>query len=488
MNLVSGDSSKKTTLLIHFNWMQNWRQWHFLFIGPLTLVLAYIAGLHASFLWLSLCVLIFGIIILLGQPVYGLFGLIIVALIIPVQFGTGTAVPINLATLTVPSLLIIWLIYVLKEKSFQLVSSPVNRPLFIFLLTAIFSLVIGVVTWDTQVPRPTGFIIVQLAQWAIFAFSFTALALSSNLITEEVWLKRLTFFFLLFAGSLAIIRVIPFTAHTAQEIMTVAVHRAPFWVLLTALSGGQLLFNKSLSIYWRIFLLMILGAALYFAFFILAERISHWSGIVIVLGTLLWLRFSKLKFIVPVIVGILLLSGSLLPQLYEFAGGDEKWDESGGARLVLIERVVEVTMRNPVTGLGPAAYRVYAGMQPLPYQGAYWVAPQISSHNNYVDLFSHVGILGLIIFFWFVFEIGRMGNRLRHYYTSGFVAGYVNGMLAAGVGALAVMMLADWILPFVYNIAFRGFQASVLIWVFLGGLVALENIAQRNTNYRNAKS
>lgn len=38
------------------------------------------------------------------------------------------------------------------------------------------------------------------------------------------------------------------------------------------------------------------------------------------------------------------------------------------------------------------------------------------------------------------------------------------------------MLLADWILPFVYNIGFPGFQASVLVWLFMGGLVALEQI------------
>ena len=33
---------------------------------------------------------------------------------------------------------------------------------------------------------------------------------------------------------------------------------------------------------------------------------------------------------------------------------------------------------------------------------------------------------------------------------------------------------ADWALPFVYNSGFPGFQASVLLWLFLGGLVALD--------------
>ena len=43
-------------------------------------------------------------------------------------------------------------------------------------------------------------------------------------------------------------------------------------------------------------------------------------------------------------------------------------------------------------------------------------------------------------------------------------------------GALIIMALADWILPFVYNIGFPGFQASVLVWLFLGGLVFLESL------------
>jgi hypothetical protein len=35
-------------------------------------------------------------------------------------------------------------------------------------------------------------------------------------------------------------------------------------------------------------------------------------------------------------------------------------------------------------------------------------------------------------------------------------------------------MLGDWILPFFYNIGLTGFRASMLAWIFLGGLVFLE--------------
>jgi hypothetical protein len=64
---------------------------------------------------------------------------------------------------------------------------------------------------------------------------------------------------------------------------------------------------------------------------------------------------------------------------------------------------------------------------------------------------------------------------------SGFAIGYANGMVAAGVAAMAIMFLADWVLPYVYNIGFPGFQASVLLWLFMGGLVVLEEGVKRDT-------
>jgi len=133
-------------------------------------------------------------------------------------------------------------------------------------------------------------------------------------------------------------------------------------------------------------------------------------------------------------------------------------------------------LRNPITGLGPAAYRPYANATPLQYQRAYWINPLINSHNNYIDLFAHVGLLGLVLFAWFVAEIVLTGRRLHHRYHAGFSAGYINGVLAMGVGALVLMLFADWILPFVYNIGFPGFQASVLVWLFLGGTIALDTL------------
>jgi O-antigen ligase len=445
-------------------------------IAVAVLALAFYFGRRASPMWLALLAAGAGGVLLLAQPVLGLFALVLASLVVRLEIGTGTDVRLNLAALLIPALLLVWLLDRVRKRDIQIPRTRASLPLLLFLGASLVSLLIGRATWDPMVPVGDNFLLVQLAQWAIFAFSALAFWLAASLIRDKRGLWRLTALFLLVGGGLAILRLVPGLGGVMDHLTTVALTRAPFWTLLAALAAGQLLFNRSLTLPWRAFLVVALGAALAYAFVQQQEAASNWIGLAAVLGLLIWLRFPRLRLPVVILLVALLALGVLIPSVYQFAGGDQEWTLSGGSRLTLISRVIEVTMRNPVTGLGPAAYRPYANMKPLGYEKAYWVTPQINSHNNYVDLFAHGGILGLLLFFWFAWEIARLGLALRKRHTGDFAAGYVNGMLAAGAGALVIMLLADWILPFVYNIGFPGFQASVLVWLFMGGLVALEQI------------
>jgi hypothetical protein len=42
--------------------------------------------------------------------------------------------------------------------------------------------------------------------------------------------------------------------------------------------------------------------------------------------------------------------------------------------------------------------------------------------------------------------------------------------------------LGDWFYPFVYNVGLVGYRSSMLGWLFLGGLVLLEQLYLRNGN------
>jgi hypothetical protein len=434
-------------------------------------------GYRVSFAWLALLAVCIGAVTLLRQPILGFLALIAAALVIPFEFNTGTEVNVNTASLLVPALLVIWLLNSLRRQDLRLAPSRTNRPLVLFLIVGLLSILISNVLWDPSVPKSDHFIIVQLAQWGIFAFSASIYWLVGNWAVNATWLRRITACFLIIGGGIAIVRVLPGGESLLSGFATFTLNRAPFWLLLTAVAGGQLLFNRKLSTGWRLFLLAILGATTYFSLALQQERSSNWVGVGAAIGVLLWLRFPRIRWLVVGAVIALAVSGTLFQSIYDFAGGDAKWDESGASRGVLIERVIELSMRNPITGIGPAAYRPYGFTQPLFYQGAYWVEPRINSHNNYIDLFSQVGVLGLGIFLWFMIEVAWLGWRLRNSFKEGFAAGYVNSMLATWVGIMVIMALADWFLPFVYNIGFPGFQASVLVWMFLGGLVALEQLA-----------
>ncbi len=413
---------------------------------------------------------------LLEHPRLGVYAIVISAMLLPFELSTGTDVTLNISTVLVPISLGLWALDMIRRGQFGIASSRPNRPFLLFLAAGLLSLFIGSATWDPAVPRSSRFLIVQLAQWAVFAFAAGAFWLTANLGHSADRLRRLTFVYLGVASALAILRVVPWAAPLTGRLATLALDRAPFWALLVAIAVSQLLFNKNLSIGWRLFLAAATASVLIYAFVLERATASNWVGVAAALGILAWLRWPRLRWLAIPVLAVLAVTGMLSSTIYDFAGGDAEWTESGGSRLALIGRVVQVTMRNPITGLGPAAYRPYAAIEPLLYRGAFWVAPSINSHNNYVDLFSHTGLLGLGLFLWFAVELILLGLRLRTRFSTGFEAGYVNGMIAAWVSALVLMLFADWILPFVYNIGFPGFQASVLVWLFLGGLVMLENI------------
>lgn len=450
-------------------------------VAAVVLLGAALLGSRASPRWLILLAAGGGAIVLLQWPVLRPLALVVVALLVKMDIGTGTEVALNPAALLVPVLLALWLLDMMRRREWYLVPSRTNMPLFLFLLAGLLSLLVGNVLWDPAVPRSSSFILVQLAQWAIFCFSAGAFWLVGNLVCDQVWLRRLTLLFLAVAGMLAILLVFRLPRALVGRLATPAMFQAPFWALLAALAGGQLLFNRELGTGWRWFSLAVLGAEAVYAFVLHRKSVSYMVGVVAVVGTLAWLRWPRLRWPVVVLLLVLFSTGFLFSAVYDFAGGEAEWERSGGSRLALIGRVIKVTMRNPITGLGPAAYRRYAGMEPLAYGRALWIDPKVNSHNNYVDLFSQFGLLGLGLFLWFAAELTGLGFRLRTRFTDGFAAGYVNAILAAWAGSLALMLFADWIVPFVYNVGFPGFQASVLVWLFLGGLVSLDNMGRQQS-------
>ena len=218
-------------------------------------------GFHPNLRWLMLILLSLGAVVLALRPVLGLLALVLAALVGRAKFGTGTAVAINPATLLVPTLFVIWVLYMILRRDVRLVPSRTNAPLGLFLLSGLVSLLLGTALWDPGVPHSNNLIVVQIAQWAVFAFSAAAFWLTGNLITDEVWLDGSPF-----STSESLVHW-QSSASCPSRGGGCKAWRPPPWSGLpsgcfsTALAGGQLIFNRALSTGWRVFLVASLAAA-----------------------------------------------------------------------------------------------------------------------------------------------------------------------------------------------------------------------------------
>jgi O-antigen ligase len=147
------------------------------------------------------------------------------------------------------------------------------------------------------------------------------------------------------------------------------------------------------------------------------------------------------------------------------AGDQYSIDTRGMAWEIVLNQVLPAS---PIIGLGPGNYYHYTSLYAILGYNV-----KFSSHNQYIDILAQMGVLGLILFGWLMAAIGRVAWSLRQR-VSGFSRGYVFGCLAGLAATLASCMLGDWLLPFVYNIGLAGFRASMVAWMFLGGLAAVD--------------
>jgi O-antigen ligase len=295
------------------------------------------------------------------------------------------------------------------------------------------------------------------------------------------WLEAATWVFL----ALGAVVVLEFFLPPLQRVLgwsspTMA-SRSMFWTWLGAMATGQLLFNHRLRPAVRWGLLALVLAAAYVVWFQLNDWASGWAPFTVAVLAVLWLRLLRRswRLALSMILAVSVLVTLVSPVVFEHVGGELELATSWGGRQRLYQAVLDIANTHPILGLGPAAYRYYGHTRWLGEgQGkALWIRPNLSAHNNYIDVYAQMGIWGLVLFMWFLFEMGRLGWRVRSRFSysadQGFEDGYANGALGGLVGTLVAMMLADWFLPFVYNIGFSGFRTSILAWTFLGGLAAM---------------
>ena len=425
------------------------------------LFLAAYLGRRATTLQLTQLAALAGGLVLLRRPHWGLIALVPAALSVPFEIGTGTQTTLSAGMLLLAALLGVWIVDMLGRRQLRLAPSPVNLPAIAFMVSATLSFLAGSQPWNLF--ANTASLAAQAGGYAVFVLSAGALLLVGNLTREVRWLKWMVGLFLLIGGLYVAGQLLPPLGALTGRLLVRGANGSLFWVWLVALAGGLAVFHRRLHPALRLGL-----AALALATVALGYGWkSGWLPPLVVLWVLLWLRSWRLGLALTAIGALALLAAGRDPVSLLVTSDRYSVDTRLLAWDIVLNRVLP---HNPVLGLGPANYYHYTPLYPI-----LGYAVKFNSHNQYVDILAQTGVLGMATFLWLMGALGRLGWRLRNQAEMGFWQAYVCAGLAGLAGMLVAGMLGDWVLPFVYNITLAGFRASMLGWLFLGGLLAIQH-------------
>ncbi len=433
-------------------------------LGSVFLVLRPLRGSYDTTIILLVGASALPVLVLL--PPLGPALVIVASLIVPFAIATGSQTEIHAGVLLLALLLGLWIVKMMQQDNARLLPSRPIRPLLLLIGVAILSFLVGNQRWLLFAePAPLR---AQVGGLGVFLLSAGACLLVAHQVRELRWLRWLTQIFLVLGSLFVVGRLIPEVGRFTSRLFQPGAYGSLFWIWLVALALGQALFNRFIGWGWRLGLIGVVIGVFYLNYFVGRGWTSGWLPPLVAAVTVLLVAKPKLSL--PAV----LLGGAIAAvQLGEIAGvvmmGDNEY--SLMTRLEAWHIMAEIIKINPILGLGPANYYWYTPLFPIL---GYTV--NFNSHNNYIDILAQTGLLGLACFVWFAWEIGRLGWWLRTRVPEGFARAYVYGALGGLAGTLMAAMLGDWVLPFVYNIGLSGFRASVLGWLFLGGLIALERI------------
>ena len=396
-------------------------------------------------------------------PTAGVVALIPASLLVPIALGTGSESSINAPMLLLLLLTALWLFDMVAVR--RKIDVRLSRPelaLLALVAVAVVAFLAGQLLWfPLAQPAP---IRAQIGGVMIFVLSAAAFIVAAQQIKTQRTLQLLTGIFLLLGAGFAVGHMLPGLRRPMFTLYQFGSTTSQFWTWMVALALGQALFNRRMHPAMRLALAGLALVTLYSSYVVIDGWKSGWVPALATALVLMVLRFPA--SLLALALGAIVFGQTIVDQLL---ASDQYSADTRAEAWTLIAEIVKV---NPVLGLGPANYYWYTPL--LRISGYYGL--QFNSHNQYVDLIAQIGLVGLAVFGWFVWEIGRFGWRLRQRVPQGFASGYVNGVLAGLAGSLVAGMLGDWVLPFVYNVGFFGFRASLFTFLFLGGLVALARI------------
>ena len=436
--------------------------------------LAVVSSETLTLLIIVILVLLAGVLLLLQRPAIGLDLLIAGNLIFPLEIIHE----IGLTSLIILGLTALWIFdMVAGKRKVILLNSPAIPPLLVFLVVTILAFLVGQLHWYPIDPAPLDG---QIGGILILVVVVAAFFLVAHQVKEIVWLKWIVFTFL----GLSVIYI---AASLFPQLRSLAFRFLPpqitsgsmFWAWMAAMAFSQTMFNKKLSNPVRVGLGLIVLANLYISLFPARAWISGWLPSLIAIFVILWVGAPRQARYITFVGGAVMLTQAknLLDNLIYV--GDNAYSQV--TRLEAWRIIAQIIEVNPILGVGPANYSYYTPLFPI----LGWTV-QFNSHNNYVDIVAQTGILGLICILWFIWAILKVAWRVyKMVPEGGFEQAYVYGVIGGIIATFASGMLGDWFLPYVYNATIRSLRTSIIPWLFMGGLLALEQILLQQQKSEN---
>lgn len=406
---------------------------------------------------------------------WGIVLLVVVTLWVRIRFTTGTASPLVASLLLTLLLVVVWVVRLLLfEKRGRLVRSPATILLIALGVVAVCSYV-----WSHIFPDPRvvisgwwrGMANPQVASLMVTLASVGIALLFADQILEEKWFRIIVMLFVL-AGVHSGVQTLLGTIGLNNPFQGIPVigtlnTGGLFRTWAMAFCAGQFLFNRELNRRDRIILGVISALLFYEGFFRGTQWLVGWVPVLVVIGILFLLRSPKLLLVFLILALLfVLIEQETLSSILEAES-----EESGETRLAAWETNLSMLRGHWFLGTGPAGYAAYY-MTYIPNEA-------MATHNNYLDVVSQYGLVGLSLIVWLFIVTGKIAIwTVRRAPRGDFMHALSASLLAGFVATVFAMFLGDWVLPFAYTQGIAGFDYTVWGWMFIGGVVAAEQIVK----------
>ena len=343
-------------------------------------------------------------------------GIIFLLIFTPMALGTVQPWAIFIMRATVILLLGIWLLKIALQGRFTFRHTSLDIPLLIFLGVTLISTL-----WVSNYKR---------ISWEYFSYFATAIGLFfiiTNNITKESQIKRiitaliLVNFIIGVYGILQFLNIVSLTPQAAPLRISSTYynsnHYAGYLVMVLPVSIGLFLYTMSI---WKTLglgiLVIILGINLALSYS--WGEVAFLFSLIVLLSLSLWALEKKRVIIKTAIIGMVIvlislggmfLKGPQLPQDYLSQRFDALLNLSYGSivgRISTYKYTLKIVFDHPLLGTGPGTFPdVFPRYRPV--QG--WHAFINYAHNDYLQIASEIGIIGLVSFFLIIITLLSQG-------------------------------------------------------------------------------